>query len=290
MSRHDHPLELWWLQRRVKSLARVRLNSEVTMKACFALVLAIACGGCISIGAGSVRVVDRDDDAHAEAVAKVVALAAGIAGQLRELEGSLGRWEECLNRASCSPQQFLSAAESAELKILAAPELAALRDWVQQGYRAAERQLESGGTGATGARYRPAALREGPTPVQSAPTSGLVARVRGLISRPRELAENDDLITDICVVSTPSEASFLMWPSSEPSRQWGTRTTGRVVKVSRGSYAFSLTKGSLTYACPNPAKPCPKLDLVGDRRPVFDCALDGSGCKRLERVAAGCRD
>jgi hypothetical protein len=253
-----------------------------------ALVLAIACCGCVS---GSVRIVDTDVSARAEEmVSNLTALAAKVAGLLRELEGSLGRWEECLNRGSCSPGQFLEATESAEVQILAAPELAALRDWVQEGYRAAERQLESGSAGAGGAGYRPAALREGPTRVQSAPTSGLFARVRGLISRPRKLAENNDLITDICVVSTPNEASFLMWPSSEPSRQWGTRTTGRVASVSRGSYAFRLTKGSLTYACPGPAPACPKLDLVTDRRPVFDCALDGSGCKRLERVAAGCRD
>ncbi|HET9765574.1 MAG TPA: hypothetical protein VFS60_01930 [Thermoanaerobaculia bacterium] len=223
-------------------------------------------------------------------VAKLTALAANIAERLRELEGSLGHWEECLNRGSCSSRQFLAAAESAELKILAAPELAALRDWVQEGYRAAERQLESSGAGAADARYRPAALREGLKRVQSAPASGLFAWVRGLISQPRELAENTDLVTDICVVSSPSDASFLMWPSSEPSRQWGTRTTGRVASVSRGSYAFRLTKGSLAYACPDPARPCPKLDLVTDRRPVFDCALNGSGCKRLERVAAGCRD
>lgn len=257
------------------------------MRARFALVLAIACGGCVS---GSVRIVDTDDSAHAEVAAKLTALAASIAGPLRELEGSLGRWEECLNRGSCSPRQFLAATESAELRILAAPELAALRDWVQEGYRDAERQLASGGADAAGARYRAVALHEGETRVQSASDSGLVALVRGLVSGPRELAENDDLITDICVVSTPSEAAFRMWPSSEPDLiEAETRTTGRVVNVHRGSYAFRLTKGSLVYECPG-NQACGKLDLVKDPLPVFNCSLNERVCKRQATLVEGCRD
>ena len=259
------------------------------MKACLALGLAILCGGCISIGPGYVRIVDRDDDARRQVVAQAAALAATVAGRLRELEASLGRWEECLHKGTCSSRQLLSATESAELKILAAPELAALRDWVHEGFQEAERQLERGGAGAFDSHYRPVTLTEGVTRVQSVPASGLLPRVRGLIGRPRELAESNDLVTDICVVSTPSEAAFRMWPSSEPDRKQETRTTGRVVNAYRGSYAFALTKGSLTYTCPGD-RPCAKLDLVKDPLPVFNCSLSERVCKRQETVVKGCRD
>src|SRR5262245_10946976 len=121
------------------------------MKTRFALAIAVVCTGCVSIGPGYIRIVDHSDQADAQTIAQAAAVAAAIAGKLRELEGSLGRWQECLDRGSCSQQQFLSSTESALLKILAAPELAALRDWVREGYRTAELQLQT--TGAAGTTH-----------------------------------------------------------------------------------------------------------------------------------------
>lgn len=262
------------------------------MKAFLVWVLAVACGGCVSIGPGYVRIVDRDDRGRAQLVAQAAALAASIASRLRELEGSLGNWEECLNKGTCSRHKFLSSTEATELEILAAPELAALRDWVREGYRTAEQQLESGGTGgapASAGGFRPVALHAGETRVQSPPAGGLVAWVRGLIGRPRELAESNDLITNICIVSTPSEAAFRMWPSSDPARTSETRTTGRVTNAYRGSYAFAITKGPVSYECPGQPR-CAKLDLVNDPQPVFNCSLSDRVCRRQATAVKGCND
>lgn len=263
------------------------------MKARPALAVALLCAGCLPLGGpGHVTVLGESDQSDTQIAAQAAALAASIASRLRDLEGSLGNWEECLNKGTCSRRKFLSSCQATELEILAAPELAALRDWVREGYRTAELQLESGGTGGTPSSsggFRPVALHAGQTRVQSPPAGGLVAWVRGLVSRPRELAESNDLITNICIVSTPSEAAFRMWPSSDPARTSETRTTGRVTNAYRGSYAFAVTKGSVSYECPGQQR-CAKLDLVNDPQPVFNCSLSDRVCRRQATASKGCDD
>lgn len=251
------------------------------------LAIALVCLGCVVTvrrgGRGKV-VVHQSEVEGAEVVASAAALAAALAGPLQRLEASLGRWRDCLGARRCSAEEFLRTTESDLLGTLEAPELAALRDWAQEGFREAREDFAAAATPGP----RPASLRR----EDEDDLVGLFEKVLELVSGPREMAEKNALLTDLCVVSKPVDGAwFELWPSSQPERTKGRATAGELVNVYRGLYAFRVERqGYPTIVCDvrGGGRSCPRLDLVEDPQPVFECDLRAGRCSRQPGPAEAC--
>jgi hypothetical protein len=225
-----------------------------------------------------------DEPAGDPGLEREAEIAAAIVGPLRRLEASLDTWETCLDVGTCSASEFLTSIETELLRILDARELAALRDWVRERFRAAraEAQLAELSTGG----FQPVALTgAAPRPQSSTQT---VNTVRLIVQPPREMAEEGKLRADLCVTSEPAGADFRMWPPSEPndpSRQSEVITNRSLRRVYRGIFAYRLRKDDLAYDCSNN---CPRLNLVDYPQPTFHCDIRARACTRKDAIPRVC--
>jgi hypothetical protein len=203
---------------------------------------------------------------------------------LRRLLASIDTWEACLNAGTCSAGDFLTAIEAALLDILDAPELAALRDWVRDRFRAARAQAQVAEVKARGLQLV-ALDRPGAGPQSSAKAAGNARETVGITL---EMARQRKLQVDLCVTSVPVGADFRMWPASEPNRQTAETTTDRWLhQLYRGNFAYSLRKDdlNLTYEC---SGSCPRLNLVDYPQPTFHCDLRARTCTREDSLPSAC--
>jgi hypothetical protein len=238
------------------------------------------------------------EDTEIQEVARATAIAATMVEPLRRLEASLDRWRVCLNAGQCSAEEFLDTTEADLLEILAAPELAPLRDWAREGFREAREGLPAGT--ATGMRFASLRIQE-----QEESRAEVFERVLDLVREILGMAENqaaekapekkkNGLLADLCVISTPVDGAYLLlWPRSErdnPDRQAETRTVGKMVNLYRGLYAYSVRREGYPTICEEgPGQPpCPRLNLVDDPQPVFECDLQASRCVRRAGPAGAC--
>lgn len=229
--------------------------------------------------------------------ARAAEIAAALVEPLRGLEAALKPWRVCLAQGTCDARKFLDQAESALLRILSAPELAGLRDWVREEFDEV-RQTE--GLAATGAAFpavprgRRGTIRRA---VMAPPANpGLFDRVLAIIRRPGELAQHKDLLTRLCVRSGPVEGvQFKFWPRSEPAAV-ESGVSANWVPIYRGTYAYQVIPGAghakyKTIRCDPTKGGCPKVDLMKDNRPVFQCNLVTGFCDRYaegeDRCGAG---
>jgi hypothetical protein len=256
------------------------------------LVAALLCLSCIVVpipgGHGRGRVVVRESEqrstAGAEVVARAAAIAAALTEPLRRLEISIGRWRVCLNAGRCSEEEFLSTTESELLGILAGPELAALRDWAAEGFRAARADLAA----ATKPGVRLASMRA----TEEGGAADLFAKVLALVQDSRELAEKNALLTDLCVVSKPVDGAWLeLWPRSAPDRNVGTLTAGKLANLYRGLYSYRVEHqgyGAILCQVRSGERGCPQLNLVDDPQPILECDLRAGRCGRKSGPVEAC--
>lgn len=226
--------------------------------------------------------------------ARAAEIAAALVKPLRGLEAALEPWRVCLAQGTCDARKFLDQAESALLRILSAPELAGLRDWVREEFdevRLTEGLAATGAAFAAVPRGRRGTIRR----VVMAPPAnpGLWDRVLAIVRRPGELAQHKDLLTKLCVKSRPVEGvQFKFWPRSEPAAV-ESGVSANWVPIYRGTYAYQVIPGAghagyKTIRCDPTKGGCPKVDLMKDKRPVFECDLVSGFCDRSAKRVDAC--
>ncbi len=141
-----------------------------------------------------------------------------------------------------------------------------------------------------GAQVLPAQSRR-PSPALE-PGKSAFGMISALYARLRAMVSANDLVTDLCVASTPEEgARFLMRPLSYPDWTEDSLTTARLVSVYRGLYAYRFKKKGHKAHCDKDAVQrgkCAALDLVDDDRPGFLCERETRACRRHALGPEGC--
>ena len=239
---------------------RRRARSRSRLGRTAACLLAAACA--------HVRVTYVDDDEALQAAA----LAAQVAPGLARIEGEiLAGWESAPDSAARVALLDRTRTELAE--VLAAPQLAAARDYIEAGFDEIKAQLAM-----EWARPRFRMVAIGPaTPSPPA----VAARIRTV----RQRAEQQDLLTYLCVTTQPvAAARFRLWPQSYPAAAEEVGTAGEV-RVYRGLYAYRLVPpaGFRTIECDQRRDPtCARIDLMADSRQMLSCNLALGLCARRE--------
>jgi hypothetical protein len=211
--------------------------------------------------------------------------AAGIAvsllERLKRVEAAFLSRRDDLPAAPSSDavKTLLDRTEADLLEALSYEELAALRDYVREKFRSLS---------VTDFPQKQAVYASLSTAV---PESAL-DRALGVIRRLIELAQNNDLVVDLCVVSEPrNRARFIMRPWSL-NRIRETYTTGEIAGLYRGLYVYRVTRGLGSFGCMDPVKDqCAAIDLVDDPSKTYQCDLERRACRRLRDLPpGGCRD
>jgi hypothetical protein len=212
---------------------------------------------------------------------EAASIAASLLDRLKRIEADFLARRDRLP-ADPSPeavQALLDHTEADLLEALSYEELAALRDYVREKFRS----LSSMDLPQAQAVY---ASISAPVPESA------LDRALGVIRRLIDLAQNDDLVVDLCVVSEPrNRARFSMKPWSY-NRTRETYTTGEIAGLYRGLYVYKVTRGLSSFGCMDPDKnECAAIDLVDDPSKTYQCDLERRACRRLRELPpGGCRD
>lgn len=221
---------------------------------------------------------------------EAAAIAASLAIRLAQIEA------EFIERRAKLPPHYPAAAvsdllnttEAELLDALSYQELAALRDYVEEKFRLARTNLESSRTHRSAAftALRPAivlASLSPPRPIVAAPeppAESVLDHILEIIRHLRKLADDTNLTTDLCVVSSPPGANFSMRPRL--FNKWrGDRTDTEVENLYRGIYIYRISKGFRSFTCKDP-EVCNLIDLVDDTKPILRCTLNDLPCRRQE--------
>jgi hypothetical protein len=213
-----------------------------------------------------------------------------------------------LSYSAADVEAILSELEQPLLRTLAENDVAALRDLVADNFAQIRKELNLPRAAASpDHEARLVAFRWAGEPAlgartaERASTDSALTRLQLLIERLMKLTTDHDLAVDLCVVSQPTGAIFRMSAPSLPELPYGTYTTGSVVNVSRGLYAYRVLEnmhsripwkdtqgrsheGGRLIQCeaPRPSDDwtCPEIDLWDDSRPVLDCDFSQFACRR----------
>src|SRR6185295_1208609 len=245
---------------------------------------------------------ETEDDARKRHIDEI---SAALAEKLPSLQKLLETRRYLLQQSTDGPAYSASAVESllsdVERPLLAALEhedVAALRDMFILDFAKIRSELNlsraaaAGGHGIQLVAFRWGEPAAGAGTVDRAATESRLDWLLSQLKRLFTLATDRDLAVDLCAVSQPTGAAFVMNAPSLPEKPYGTQTVGSVSKVSRGYYGFKLTKqltekSELKTECPAPRPgdrwSCPPIDLWDDSRPVWECDLSQKACRRRER-------
>ena len=244
-----------------------------------------------AVSPGIPRLVVRQYDPSPRREASLIA--AELAPLLKALEM---RFQESRSHLPANPPpeavaELLDATEKSLFAILSYEELAPLRDSVQMEFR--QKRLASGEAQLPRSPVMLAAFTAGASrpswfvhaATQPAPSDSALDRIGRFLHRLTEVAENDDLIIDVCVASTPgSGMSFSMYPRYYRTRRYSTQTNNILPHVYRGLYAYEGNKNFRPpFGC-NPAgrdeaPACTLLDLINRReQEVIHCDLSLRSC------------
>jgi len=190
-------------------------------------------------------------------------------------------------------ESLLRETETALRGALGDEELAPLRDYVAETFRAVRERL---------GRPRQAGLPRSPRILfarWSADTESVdrgavdiaLDQIGTLIQKIFSRAKSQELIVTLCVVSQPDGAKFTMSAPSLPDKPYETRTNGEF-DAFRGLYGYAIEKGSKFIRCMAPPAgerwSCIPVNLVDDP-PVLDCDLGTDACQHRNRVRGDCR-
>jgi len=177
---------------------------------------------------------------------------------------------------------LLDTTERSLLAVLSYEELAPLRDSVQMEFLRA--RLASGREAALpSSRVMIAALTAVFAAPQPSSFDRALDRIEQLLHRLRKMAENDDLMVDICVASTPATGmSFRMYPRYYRTLSYLTQTANVLTHVYRGLYAYEGNQGfRWPFRCDPAASdpsPCTMLDLLNRGKEIIHCDVSARMC------------
>jgi hypothetical protein len=178
---------------------------------------------------------------------------------------------------------LLTSTETSLRDALVGEDIAPLRDYVEEVFRAARERLHLAQTAALSplrpsSLVRQAAFQEGAS--QSA-ADAVLDRIVALIEKMLSRSKSQELTVTLCVVSQPKTAKFAMNAPSLPDKRYVTSTDGEIVHVFRGIYSYAIDKGSQSIRCAAPPAgarwECNPLNLWDDP-PVLACDLGSSEC------------
>jgi len=113
-----------------------------------------------------------------------------------------------------------------------------------------------------------------PDSLDPSQTDSVLGWVKSFLEDLKERATRNDLIVDLCVLSNPPKAKVALHMASgreiEP-----TKTNGRLTKLFRGNYFYTVEKRSSPKIDCGSSKPC--LKLYDKKQPVLSCDWDGGG-------------
>jgi hypothetical protein len=180
---------------------------------------------------------------------------------------------------------LLDTTERSLLAVLSYEELAPLRDSVRMEFRRA--RLTSGREAALPSSHvMIAALTAVFAATQPSSFDRALDRIEQLVHRLRKIAENDDLMVDICVASAPATGmSFRMYPRYYRTLSYLTQTANVLTHVYRGLYAYEGNRGfRWPFRCDPAASdpsPCTMLDLLNREKEIIHCDVSGRMCYLL---------
>lgn len=261
----------------------------------------------IGVGTADLRAWPHLEDPKQNADLTAARIVGGLARCEQDFQARREQLEATLHRRSgrtvYSSEDVEAALAMGEGCVLGAleglPELAAMADWVRYLFDSARNDLEE---------IRKASLRAGDSshavravlkpetrssaafvarsrgkPIDAERTDGVLEALYRALGLARNKAEEKKLwIPGLCVLSTPPEARFKMYPPSYPEGVHETTTDGAVVNLSPGIYAYELRKkGEGPITCKPDKKgryPCGPINLMVDDRATLECDFD-NGCK-----------
>lgn len=179
-------------------------------------------------------------------------------------------------------------------------ELAALADYFRAEFAAARRQLAPepaavaappvaaaatlrlaartpGDAAAPGLRL---ARKRGKPLLEQSEVDPILDRILGELRRVIALAQDEDLVLDLCVESFPDDAKLWLYPLFRyPNHERTLQTNGWLPNVGRGAYVYRLTHDGYPeirclFDTARPSPSCGRLDLVNYDRPLIKCFLD----------------
>jgi hypothetical protein len=171
------------------------------------------------------------------------------------------------------------------------PDYAPLRDKVAavfQGARAKLGLLDAKST----YRRLPAGVAFASFSRQDADRETLLDEIGSFLHQFLDLAQEKNLVVDLCVVSQPlKEAVLNMNPPSDPLSVSHGRTPTKLLHLFRGLYAYSIEgKGRTPIQCQPPQGTFDRClaDLWPSSKPTLDCSFDRPDCSVREGWPAAC--
>lgn len=247
-----------------------------------------------SVGGGSFQITATPYDPSPEK--ESARIAEVIAPHLGQIAAEFAERRDRLPGAPDYPSgavvELLASTRARLMEVLSYPELAALRDYVEEEFRRAHRELRGSRDRAAAAvvaslavpspAWLTPALQPGGGTIPKERADPVLDRLLAGIRRLHQMATANDMITTLCVVSAPGgKAKFFMRPRSYDERH-ETSTIGSISGIYRGLYVYSIAKGRRKVACEDPdAERCAPLNLIDDPSPIFHCDLDARACKRM---------
>ena len=178
---------------------------------------------------------------------------------------------------------LLDSTEASLQKEFKKPDFAPLRDYIAEVFDKARSDLglptrialrSTPAPQAILASLHLALIVAAPDSLDRSQTDGTLGGVKAFIEDLYERATRKDLIVDLCVVSNPQKAKVALHTASgreiEP-----TKTNGRLTKLFRGNYFYTVEKRSSPKIDCRSSKPC--LKLYDKKQPVLSCDWDGGG-------------
>lgn len=265
----------------------------------------------ISIGPGAARLTARPYSASPKQEA--AAIAAALAPLLARIEAEFiaGR-----ARLSASPDYFaaevedlLAGTEAALLQALSYTELAALRDYVREEFRQARAALDASRTkeAATSAPFPsqavvaslhlthslyPVATASPPHGKGTVPKERADSMLGGIlrsIHRLWELADQNEMVTDLCIISEPERGATVRLRPRRAETWRGGETDTEIQNLYRGIYVYHVRKGLRSVvACTDP-QTCNLINLVDDPGRILACNLTNKSCAQRGGACRGDR-
>lgn len=241
--------------------------------ALLAFCLLAACAACLVIPIGGTKTitVSRPSE-NPELLA--VEMARSALPVLRRAEAELETLLPRLRQGGGVGEygELLAEVDAELLTVFRKPEASALRDAVKVEVERA--------TGTLGVRGRLDVLQPSVRLAVQRPRRADHATLAGefldFLTSLRRRAENDDLLVDLCVQSSPTGASVVLYPKSARDRKRVTQTDGVILQLWRGFYFYRVVRDGNSPILCEPQGDAPSdcgLDLLQLDRPMLVCEL-----------------
>jgi hypothetical protein len=250
----------------------------------------------VSAQAQQVRVTNETDQQTRSRLARE--LAVHLTEKLPQLLKRFSAGREKIARAERSGadpvplvRKLLDSTEAELRREVDSPDYAPLQDKVAAVFQQARAELGLLDAKSTYRRL-PAGVAFASFSRQNADHETVLDEIGAFLRRFLDLAQEKNLVVDLCVVSQPlKEAILNMNPPSEPLSVTHGRSPTKLLHLFRGLYAYSIEgKDRPPIKCQPPQgtfAPC-LADLWTASKPTLDCNFDLADCSKNEGWPAAC--